>query len=116
MPLKKQIVFQTAFTTYTAIDILGQGGAGYIYKCKDGNGDAFAVKLLNSQNITSDRLKRFKNEVLFCQQNDHPNVIKVLDDGPYLQGDKFVPFYVMPLFDCSLRELLKKGIKTDQIL
>src|SRR6185503_5554501 len=106
----------TTFETYTASDIIGQGGAGYVYKCQDANGNVFAIKLLNPQNVTTDRQKRFKNEVLFCQQTDHPNVLKILDDGPYLKGDKLVPFYVMPLYDSSLRELLKKGIKTDQIL
>jgi len=116
MPLKKQITFQTAFETYTASEIIGQGGAGYVYKCQDPNGNFLAVKLLNPQNVTKDRLKRFKNEVLFCQQNDHQNILKILDDGPYLQGDKTVPFYVMPLYDYSLRDLINEGIKTDRIL
>src|SRR5436189_4433201 len=116
MVLKKKIVFQTAFETYTAMDIIGQGGAGYVYKCQDSNGNVFAVKLLNPQNVTSDRQKRFKNEVLFCQKIDHSNVLKILDDGPYLQGDKSVPFYVMGLYDSSLRDLLKKGIKPNQAL
>ena len=116
MALKKQIIFQTAFETYTASDIIGQGGAGYVYKCQDSNGKLFAVKLLNAQNVTSDRLKRFRNEVLFCQQTDHPNVLKVLDDGPYSRGDKSVPFYVMPLYDSSLRDLMNKGIETDYVL
>jgi len=116
MPLKKRIIFQTAFETYTASDIIGQGGSGYVYKCQDSNGNFLAVKLLNPQNVTKDRLKRFKNEVLFCQQNNHKNVLKIIDDGPYLQGDKPVPFYVMPLYDSSLRDLLNTGIKTDRIL
>ncbi|HEY5728886.1 MAG TPA: hypothetical protein VIS72_02475 [Anaerolineales bacterium] len=48
MPLKKKIVFQTTFETYIASELLGQGGAGYVYKCQDENGNLFAVKLLNS--------------------------------------------------------------------
>lgn len=116
MPLKKEIIFQSAFETYTATDIIGQGGAGYIYKCQDASGNVFAIKLLNPQNVTSDRQKRFKNEVLFSQHTDHPNVLKILDDGPYLQDNKPVPFYVMRLYDSSLRDLLKKGIKPDQVL
>lgn len=116
MPLKKKIIFQTAFETYTATDLIGQGGAGFVYKCHNVNGDVFAIKLLNAQNITSDRQKRFKNEVLFCQQTDNANVLKILDDRPFSQGDKSVPFYVMPLYDFSLRDLMKKGIKPDQVL
>lgn len=116
MSLKKRIIFQTAFETYTATDIIGQGGAGYVYKCQDTNGNIFAVKLLNPQNVTVERQKRFKNEVLFCQQTNHPNVLKILDDGPYLKDNKPVPFYVMRLYDSSLRDLLKKGIRPDQAL
>lgn len=116
MPLKKKIVFQSAFETYTATDLIGQGGAGFVYKCHNVNGDVFAVKLLNPQNVTTDRQKRFKNEVLFCQQTDNTNVLKILDDGPYSKDDKSVPFYVMPLYDSSLRELMRKGIKPDQVL
>lgn len=116
MSLKKKIIFQTAFETYTATEIIGQGGSGYVYKCHDANGNLFAAKLLNPQNVTAERQKRFKNEVLFCQRIEHPNVLKILDDGPYLQGEKSVPFYIMQLYDSSLRELLKKGIKPDQVL
>ena len=116
MALKKKIVFQTAFETYSASDIIGQGGAGYVYKCQDVNGKAFAIKLLNPENVTNERQKRFKNEILFCQRTDHPNVLTILDDGPYLKDGKSVPFYVMPLYDWSLRDLLKKGIKLDQVL
>jgi len=107
MPLKKQIIFQTTFATYAAIDVLGQGGAGIVYKCQDDNGNLLALKLLGPQNVTKERLKRFKNEVSFCKQNDNQNVLTVLDDGPYLQRDKVLPFYVMPLYDFSLRDLLK---------
>ena len=116
MPLKKKFVFQTTFETFTANEIIGQGGAGYVYKCQDVNGNVFAVKLLNPKNVTSDRQKRFKNEVSFCRQTDHPNVLKILSDGPYTQEGKSVPFYIMPLYDSSLRDLLKQGIKTDQVL
>lgn len=116
MSLKKKIIFQTAFETYTATEIIGQGGSGYVYKCHDANGNLFAAKLLNPQNVTAERQKRFKNEVLFCQRIEHPNVLKIMDDGPYLQGEKLVPFYIMQLYDSSLRELLKKGIKPDQVL
>lgn len=116
MPLKKKIVFQTTFETYIASELLGQGGAGYVYKCQDENGNLFAVKLLNSQNVTKERQKRFKNEISFCRETEHSNVLKILDDGPYLKDDKLVPFYVMALYDSSLRDIMKTGIKPDQVL
>ena len=116
MPLKRKISFQSTFETYTAHDIVGQGGAGFVYKCQDSSGNWFAIKLLNPQKVTNERLKRFRNEVLFCQHHDHPNVLKIVDDGPYSQEDKTVPFYVMPLYDSTLRGLMKEGLKKDHIL
>ncbi|MGC1379098.1 MAG: protein kinase [Anaerolineales bacterium] len=113
MSLKK--TFQTTFATYTAIEVIGEGGAGFVYRCQDETGGMFAVKLLNLRNITSEKVKRFKNEITFCRQNRHPNILTVIDDGPYLADGNVIPFYVMPLYDFSLRKLMGKGIPPSSI-
>jgi serine/threonine protein kinase len=116
MTLKKEIVFQSAFTTYTAIDVIGQGGAGCVHKVQDEAENKFAVKVLNPHSLNSERLKRFKNELMFCRNNKHPNILTVLDDGPYTKDGATVPFYVMPLYDSSLRTLINDGIPSEKIL
>lgn len=45
-------------------------------------------------------MKRFENEFRFCSRNKHKNIITVLDHGLTNDG---APFFVMPLFDGSLR-------------
>src|SRR5205814_1633356 len=73
MPLRKPIVFETPFTQYTGTDIIGEGGAGRVYKATSDDNNAYAIKLLDSKKATRQNMKRFKNEVDFCSRNRHPN-------------------------------------------
>lgn len=38
MPLKNPIIFETASSTYTANEIIGEGGSGRVYGAIDENG------------------------------------------------------------------------------
>ena len=71
------------------------------------------MKLLSKVDLQSARRDRFSNELWFCAQNDHPNIVKVTDWGLSAFGGE--PFYVMPLLDGSLRDLIKKGIDFDKV-
>jgi len=71
----------------------------------DSEGAKFALKLLRSQDIQ--KRKRFKNELAFCRNNLHDNIVKVIDEGLLIEGEERRPFYVMPLYDSSLRKLMK---------
>ena len=71
--LKKPIIFTTTFATYKATAIIGEGGSGRIFKAMNEDGEEFAIKLLNQSQTTADKVKRFKNELYFCQQNQHPH-------------------------------------------
>lgn len=88
MSLKKPIVFETPFTQYTGTDIVGEGGAGRVYKAIGGDNKAYAIKLLDSKKATRQNMKRFKNEVDFCSRNRHPNIIAILDSGNVVDGKK----------------------------
>jgi serine/threonine protein kinase len=114
--LKKPVVFTTTFTSYTADAIVGEGGSGRIYKAVDDDGEVVAIKLLEPSKITREKIKRFKNELNFCQINKHKNILSVYDSGILINEAKGSPFYVMPLFDGSLRDLLQKGIPVDRVL
>lgn len=116
MPLKKPVVFNTTFAQYTGTEIIGQGGAGHIYRATDDAGSVYAIKLLTATKPNSEKMKRFKNEVEFCRNHDHKNVIKVVDHGAFLDGNQFAPFYVMPLYTSSLRKLLDAGIPHGKVL
>ncbi len=113
---KKLITFETAFDIYTAVSQIGEGGAGRIYKAKDKSGDMWAVKLLDPEKVSGDKVRRFKNELTFCLKNEHANIVTVTDHGVFKKGTKSSPFYVMKLYDGSLRTLIRAGIATNKIL
>ncbi len=106
--------FETATKTYIYKGEIGHGGAGTVFRVEDSEGHVFALKLLTETNSTKRR--RFKNELFFCQQEQHANIIRVLDSGVILPGKKPTPFYVMPMYDCTLRTLINEGIEHDRIL
>ena len=117
-PLKKPVEFETTFSRYQATEIIGQGGTGRVYKASSDAGGDVAIKVLDAdKGSASERRRRFKNELLFGERNQHPNVLTVLDHGSVrLDGGASTPFYVMPLYDSSLRELMRVGISPDTVL
>lgn len=109
--------FDTAFDSYevTAAS-LGEGGAGRVFPVKNGAGKTFALKCLAPDRISSDRKKRFKNEIAFCSDYEHENIIRVLDVGVVDIGGTKCPFYVMDEFPSTLRKLMDKGLDTASAL
>jgi len=116
MKLKKPIIFETTFAIFTATEIVGEGGSGRVYKATDEAGSVFAVKLLDPLKASKDKLKRFKNEILFGQKNRHPNIITVIDSGILKDPKSSFPFYVMPYCEASLRSLLKDHVNPAKAL
>lgn len=116
MAKTKPIEFITAFSKFVSTRLLGEGGSGFVYEAKDDNEQRFAVKLLKKQGVTTDKRKRFQNEITFCQRSSHPNIISVIDSGALLDDGVPVPFYVMPFYDSSLRNLITNGIKPEVII
>src|ERR1022692_90812 len=109
-----RIVFETATNTYTADGSIGDGACGTVYRVSDSDGEVFAVKLL--RNASSVKRKRFKNELGFCRRNQHERIIKVLDDGLLKDGSERLPFYVMPLYELTLRKLMNAQLLHSDIL
>jgi serine/threonine protein kinase len=105
-------VVQTIYDVYTVIEHIGQGGNGNVYKVSDTAGTKFALKLLDPRTASDEKRKRFKNELGFCERNRHKNIVTVLDHG-LIEG---VPFYIMPCYSGSLRDLMKSGIKPNRVL
>lgn len=112
---KKKRSYETTFNTYTVNDFIGEGGAGRVYNVGDDEGTVFALKILKKDSINSNKVKRFKNELHFCKNNKHKNIMSISDFGYDLDGDQKIPFYVMPLFPLSLREVMKIGVQPHDI-
>jgi serine/threonine protein kinase len=106
MARRAPTALHTTFETYTLGRQLGEGGAGWVFAATDESGNPCAVKLLNPERITSKRLKRWRNEVRFGEENKHPHVVTILDHGlDDFRGTK-THFYVMPKYGSSLRAII----------
>jgi serine/threonine protein kinase len=114
-PLKNPIEFETTFATYTATAIIGQGGAGRVYAAQDDEGTKVALKLLNTETASKDKRKRFKNELAFLRKTTHPHLVQVLDHGLSAAKGAIGPFYVMPRYEGSLRDMLQAGIPPSDV-
>jgi hypothetical protein len=108
--------FETTFHSYTSGGQVGEGGAGTVFKVHNEHGELLAVKRLDPSKTTSEKLKRFENELRFCKNEAHPNIVKVPDEGFTNEGGKKAPFYVMPFYPKTLRHLMRKGIPPERIL
>lgn len=111
---QKNPIFQTAFSRYEVDKLIGTGGNGEIYKVNDTDGNTYAIKKLSKDAAQkTEKIKRFKNEIYFCLKNRHINIVTVHDYG-FVDDCAILLFYVMPLYSCSLRELINKKINFDE--
>ena len=109
-------VFETTFDTYEAWSIIGEGGAGTVYLATRSDGAEFALKALRPEVSSSDRRKRFKNEIDFLSKDRSENIVRVIDSGLATYESGRAPFYVMPRLAGTLRVLLDKKIAPEQVL
>ncbi|MGE5474874.1 MAG: serine/threonine-protein kinase [Ignavibacteriales bacterium] len=113
----KGTVLYTAFEEYTVKDgQIGQGGNGKVFHVVSSENESFAIKAIDKSTTTKDKIKRFKNEINFCLKNDHPNIIKVVDYGVYKSEKLDCLFYVMPYYNCTLRDEIKNGIEPERVI
>lgn len=113
---KKPETFQTTFGQYTALGTLGMGGSGKVLKVQDEEGQIYALKHLLPDKISHEKIKRFKNELSFCETNRHRNIVQVIDRGVTIIHGTSCPFYVMPYYAGNLRKLMDAGIAPDNVM
>ena len=105
----------TAFDEYTLGQLLGQGGNGRVFAAVSTDGGKVAIKILDKVK-QSTAIKRFKNEIKFCEQHAHPNIVKIIDHGYFEIGETGYSFYVMPLYEKTLRERMNEGLPPSDAL
>lgn len=112
---RKTPVLETVFNSYRILGSVGQGGSGTVYRVRDEAEKEWAAKVL-SPAVPREKVRRFKSEIHFCARNQHPNIVTVVDYGfAEIDGSK-TPFYVMQLFEGSLRRQLEAGLPSDKAL
>ncbi len=114
--LKKPIVFETPFAAYEANESIGEGGAGRVYGGFGPDAAPVAIKLLAEERASTDKRRRFKNEISFLGRVSHANIVKLIDVGLAATGAGAAPFYIMPRYDGNLRDLMRLGIPPDRVL
>ena len=113
--LTKPIEFDTAFETYTAISVLGEGGAGRVYLATNASAERLAIKVLS--HVSTEKRRRFKNGVGFLRRMaPHPNIVPWVADGSSKDPRAPGPFYVMPYYEGSLRDLIRAGVKATDVV
>ena len=114
--LKKGSVLLTAFEEYTVKEQIGLGGNGTVFLVVSSDNEPFAIKAIDKNVTRKDKIRRFKNEVNFCQKYSHPNIINVVDYGAYKNSKLDCIFYVMPFYNSTLRKEIEKGVDSKKVV
>lgn len=99
--LKKKSIVEINGSQYQLIDQIGNGGSGTVWLAES-DGNEFAVKFINS--VIQSKIQRFKNEIAFCKNDNHINIVKVIGEGNL--DDR--PCYVMMHYPNTLRDVINK--------
>jgi serine/threonine-protein kinase len=85
--------------SYSLIEQIGNGGSGVVWKAA-ANNEYYAIKFLHADE--TEKVTRFENELKFYKENPHKNICPVIAEGEH-NGKRF---YVMPLYEKTLREII----------
>ena len=90
--------FEIEGKLYKFIDHIDNGGNASVWKVEN-EGNQYAVKILNK----NEKQDRFENEIKFCENYNHENLIQILAHGEV--NNKAC--YVMPLYESNLAQFIK---------
>ena len=109
-PSKTPKTFDTLSATYTFTQQVGEGGSGRVFEVTDETGGRFALKLLRPDRVTTEKTRRFRNELAFCSTTHHARIVRVVDSGFTTEDGRKCPFYVMTMYPHTLRHYINQGI------
>ncbi len=113
--LKKGTIIHTAFDDYKIIQQEGSGGNGRVFSAETTDGEKVAIKFVE-RTTSTEKIKRFKNEINFCEQHKHKNIVPILDRGYVFLDEKDYVFYIMPLYKETLKKKIKDGIPHEKVI
>lgn len=82
---------------------IGEGGNAEVFSIEH-NCNKYALKILKKENISSTKKQRFENEIKFCTNNTHNNIIKIYDFGKI--NNKYC--YIMPFYPKTLKNIIEE--------
>lgn len=92
---------------YEILDHIDSGGMGSVYLASKGE---YCYALKTCLEKDPEYIKRFKREVRLMKSVVNPYVIEVFDENLDIDD----PYFVMPLCDSSLSEMVRKGLTDDE--
>jgi len=94
---------------YALLDVLGAGGAAFVYRARDGSGGAdVALKLLRDA-LDAEQVARLRRERALAAALDHPGIVRLRDAGTEARSG--APFLVYDLVAGGpLAERLESGL------
>jgi serine/threonine-protein kinase len=92
---------------YTVVKEVGRGGMATVFLARDlKHNRSVALKVLHAELASSLGPERFRREIAFAAQLQHPHILTVLDSGETASG---LLWFTMPFVDGeSLRDRLKR--------
>ncbi|WP_314913254.1 serine/threonine-protein kinase [Streptococcus constellatus] len=89
-----------------------EGGEGTVYKAEKEQ-NLYAIKIIKA--LSTDRVKRYKQEIDSVEKLDHPNVIKPIY-GELLIDGKEVQYSIMPFYENDLKKIIPQLSDYEQII
>lgn len=114
MKICKGAIVKSPFEKYVIGEQVGAGGNGRVFAAKNEAGKSVAIKFLERD--TSEKRRRFKNEIRFCEKCHCANIARVIDFGCVEVSGTDHIFCVMPLYAESLRTKIKRGLSPDEAI
>jgi serine/threonine protein kinase len=108
--MKNPKTFETLGNTYSVQALLGEGGAGRVFKVLDADNGVFALKWMNPERVSTEKIKRFCNELKFCSSTRHHRILRVIDSGFHIVDGRKIPFFVMRHYPKTLRDHINAGM------
>jgi serine/threonine protein kinase len=77
----KREILRTAQDDYELLKPLGEGGTGRVWLARNSAGSDVAIKILHPELATTEKRRRFQNEIRFSLNTEHPHIIRTFDHG-----------------------------------
>lgn len=100
--MKNRKVIEINNVSYVVESLLGEGGAGRVYKVRSSADDKeYALKQIEKDEKRTDRIERFRREIKFGMEASHDHVVKV--HAQFEDAQCF--YYTMDLYPKNLRDI-----------
>lgn len=103
----KNKIFKIESKYYKLIRLIAEGGNAFVWEVESEN-KKYAIKVLKKEKDIGKK-ERFKNEIKFCKENRHNNLVRIYTSGEINHN----LCYVMPLYEYNLSSIIEKNISVE---